>query len=36
MHPEKNDGLPIGEQCTNDNRFLIRDHGIEKEVAKYF
>lgn len=35
MQPEENDGLPGGEQYSNENEFLIRNHGDEKEMAKY-
>lgn len=34
MQPEKNDGLPVGEQCSNDHGFLIRNHEDEKEVTE--
>lgn len=35
MQPEKNNPLLVGEQCSNDNGFLIRNHGDEKKVAEY-
>lgn len=33
---EKNETLPIGENTSNDSRFLTRNHGDRKGVSQYF
>lgn len=32
---KKNNVSPVGEQCSNDNGFLIGSHGDERKVAEY-
>lgn len=36
LKPGKNTSSPTGEDNINNTRFLIRNHGGQKEVARYF